>query len=588
MSPEHESSHRSPSYRSTSEACTGGQTTPTLPPDTTREPTSGDSVPSLDLKVVVPAGVLVSSIIVWALVRRESFNYWSNAALHWVLVNIGWLFIIMASVFLIAMLILGFSRFGAIRLGQDDERPEFSTPSWIAMMFASGMGIGLLFYGPYEPLAHYRDPSAIPPGSQPHDMEAALSTTILHWGIHAWAMYAVVGLGIAYATFRLGKKQLISSAFIPLIGERRAEGWLGKLIDVLAIFSTVFGTSMSLAIGANQIAAGLDLSGLIAEPSLTVVLIIVAVLAVGYLASAMSGVGRGVRIVSNVNMVMAGLMALFVLLGGYTIAILDIIPASFGAYLQNFFALSTRSAASQDGTAATWMGNWTIFWWAWWISWSPFVGMFLARISRGRTIREFVIGIIIVPTTVTVLWFGIFGGTALHLEQIGESIWGDGAPEAMLFEMLHHLPMSNITSVLTMILLATFFITTADSASTVMGSMSQYGRVNPNPLITGLWGLLTTAVAVVLLTSGGEADGDLLSSVQTVIVAAGSPFLFIAGALVIAIFVAAFKDPMYVEEREARRYALTMAKERRAVLHRKAKTKAGDATADASLPDEHA
>ncbi|MFC3850210.1 BCCT family transporter [Corynebacterium hansenii] len=513
---------------------------------------------AIDWGVAAPALILVLAIAVWAILIPEGFGEASKAAFQWLVGTLGWAFIIAAVVFFVAMIALAFSSFGHIRLGRDGEKPEFSTVSWIAMMFAAGMGIGLLFYGGYEPLYHYRNGV---PGHAPGSSEDAFAHTLLHWGPVAWATYAVVGGAIAYSTFRMGRPQLISAACAPLIGERRSRGWLGKIIDIMAIFATVFGTAMSLGLGASQISEGFRATGLIADPGLGVMLVVIGVLSVGYLASAMSGVARGVQIMSNINMGMAAAIAVFVLVTGPTVAELDSIPMALGSFLDELFEMTSRSAVSADGTAGEWLGSWTIFYWVWWVSWTPFVGMFLARISRGRTIREFVVGIVVVPSTLTLLWFAIFGGTAIEFERTGRSIWGDGSAEAMLFAMLRELPWNGIVPLLTMVLLATFFITTADSASTVMGTMSQRGRVNPTPWVSGVWGLMTTLIAVAMLLSGGT---DILSSLQTIIIVAGSPFLLVVIALLASLIRGVANDPSRLDEKEARKVHLRMLREQRA------------------------
>ncbi|WP_295627859.1 BCCT family transporter [uncultured Corynebacterium sp.] len=511
----------------------------------------------IDWGVAAPALLLILAIAVWAIAAPGGFGTASNAAFEWLVDTLGWAFIISAVVFFVAMIALAFSSFGHIRLGRDGEKPEFSTGGWIAMMFAAGMGIGLLFYGGYEPLYHYRNGV---PGHEAGSAEDAFAHTLLHWGPVAWATYAVVGGAIAYSTFRMGRPQLISAACAPLIGERRAAGWLGKVIDVLAIFATVFGTAMSLGLGASQISEGFRVTGAISEAGIGVMIAVICALAIAYLVSAMSGVARGVQIMSKFNMWMAAAIAVFVLVAGPTIAMLDSIPMALGSFLDQLFEMTSRSAVSADGTAGDWLGSWTVFYWVWWVSWTPFVGMFLARISRGRTIREFVVGIVVVPSTLTLVWFSIFGGAAIEFERTGRSIWGDGTEEAMLFGMLEQLPWSGVVTVLTMVLLATFFITTADSASTVMGAMSQRGRVNPTPWVTGVWGLMTGVIAVAMLLSGGT---DVLSSLQTIIIVAGSPFLLVVIALLISLIRGVANDPSRLDDKSARKVHLRMMREQR-------------------------
>ncbi|MDO5732044.1 BCCT family transporter [Corynebacterium sphenisci] len=518
---------------------------------------SGRPTGIVDYAVAAPALTVILAIAIWAIGWPASFDRISTAAFQWLITDLGWIFVLAASLFFFAMVGLAISRHGHIKLGRDDEKPEFSTPSWVAMMFAAGMGIGLLFYGPYEPLSHYLNGV---PEHRPREVGTAFATTMLHFGPVAWATYAVVGCAIAYGTFRLGRPQLISAACIPLIGPRRARGLLGKLIDIAAIFATVFGTAMSLGLGSAQISAGLAAVGWIDAPTITSMLWVIAVLSIGYLASAMSGVARGVQWLSNLNMSMAGLLLVFLLIAGPTVAILNLLPLSVGSFFDQLPEMLSRTAGDDDGRAGQWLSNWTIFYWVWWVSWTPFVGMFLARISRGRTIREFVGGIVLVPSVLTLLWFAVFGGNAITLEREGRSIWGDGTPEKMLFAMLDRLPLTGVSSVLAIVLLGTFFITTADSASTVMGTMSQRGRVNPTPWVTGVWGLMTTLIAVAILLSGGT---DVMDSLQVIIIVAGSPFLFVVVALLVSLWRGVTTDPAHLEDRKARFAYARLAREQR-------------------------
>lgn len=285
----------------------------------------------------------------------------------------GWVFVLFSTVFVVFVLVVALSRFGTIRLGAADEKPEFRTASWIAMMFAAGMGIGLMFYGASEPLIFFRDGV---PGHGTGDVSASMSSALFHWTLHPWALYAIVGLAIAYSTFRIGRRQLLSSAFIPLIGERRAAGWLGRFIDAASIVATVFGTACSLGLGAMQIGAGLNASGIVEDPGMLVIIGVIAVLTLAFILSAISGVGKGIQYLSNFNMVLAALLAIFVFVVGPTVVILDLIPSSIFTYFSQFFEMASR-------TGSAWLGSWSIFYWAWWTSWAPFVGMFLARISRG-------------------------------------------------------------------------------------------------------------------------------------------------------------------------------------------------------------
>lgn len=510
--------------------------------------------------VVVPAMAAVLAVVVWGLAASESFSNFASTALSFVVNNFGWAFVLFGTVFVFFIIAIAVSRFGLIRLGRQDEAPEFSTVSWIAMMFAAGMGIGLMFYGTTEPLTFYRNGV---PGHTEHEVGTAFATTLFHWTLHPWSIYGIVGLAIAYSTFRMGRKQLLSSAFVSLIGEKRADGFLGGLIDALAIVATVFGTAASLGIGALQIGAGLEAAGIVEEAGNNTVLTIVLILTLAFLVSAMSGVGKGIQYVSNANMVLASLLAIFVFVLGPTVAVLNMVPTAIGNYLQSFFEMAARTADSADGTAGEWLSGWTIFYWAWWISWSPFVGMFLARISRGRTVREFIVGVTLIPAAVTVAWFAIFGGTAIHFEQADESIWGDGDAKTQLFSLLHSLPGGTIAGFFAMILLATFFITSADSASTVMGSMSMHGRLEANRWVTAAWGALTAAIGLTLLISGGN---DALSNLQSVTIIAASPFLLVIIGLMFALVRGMSNDQLYLDHKEQQRWAMKLAQERRHLL----------------------
>ncbi|AKK02690.1 BCCT family transporter [Corynebacterium epidermidicanis] len=518
-----------------------------------------DNAP-LNWPVVIAAAGIVLAAILWGLGWPGAMAATATNGLRFVVENFGWAFVLFSTVFVVFVAAIALSRFGSIRLGRDDEEPEFSTPSWIAMMFAAGMGIGLMFYGAAEPLTFYRKGV---PGHEEHEVGTAFATTLFHWTLHPWAMYALVGLALAYATFRMGRKQLLSSAFVPLIGQKRADGWLGRIIDILAIVATIFGTACSLGTGALQISAGLSASGIVEDPSMKTTIAIVAVLTLAFLLSAMSGVGKGIQWLSNANMALAALLAIFVFVLGPTVSILNLIPGNIGNYLDNFFAMAGRTAESADGTAGEWLSSWTLFYWVWWMSWSPFVGMFIARISRGRTIREFVIGVLLVPSAVTVVWFSIFGGAAISAEQSGKSIWGDGSAENQLFTLLHQLPGGQIAGIVAMVLLGTFFITSADSASTVMGSMSQNGKLVAKPWLSALWGVLTAVIGLTMLVAGGD---DALGNLQSVTIVMASPFLIILVALMFALVKGLAQDPIYKEIKEHQKFQRRLARERR--IHR--------------------
>ncbi|MET3943284.1 BCCT family transporter [Corynebacterium mucifaciens] len=537
----------------------GAQPNYTDPEESVESEADAEDAP-INWGIVIPLAVIVAAIVGWGLGAPDNFSNFADTAFGWVIDNLGWAFVLGGTIFVAFVIVIAASNFGTIRLGTADERPEFKTTSWIAMMFAAGMGIGLMFYGASEPLAMYLDGV---PGHNEHEVGTAMAQTMFHWTLHPWAVYAILGLAIAYSTFRLGRKQLLSSAFIPLIGEKAANGWLGKLIDGFAVFATIFGTACSLGLGALQISSGLEASGFVDNPSTKLTIGIVTVLTLAFLLSAMSGVSKGIQWLSNANMVIAAILAIFVFVFGPTVAQLNMLPTAVGSYLQNFFEMAARTAESSDGQAGEFLSGWTIFYWAWWISWSPFVGTFLARISRGRTVREFCLGVMLVPAGLSTVWFAIFGGTAIKMEQAGESIVGGGSNEEQLFNLLHSLPGGYIMGVFALILLGTFFITSADSASTVMASMTQSGKTEAKPWLAAMWGLATAFVGLTLLISGGS---DALNSLQSVTIVAATPFLFILIALMFAIVKDMSNDTIYLDKKEQERFARQLAIERR--MHR--------------------
>ncbi|GAA2656340.1 MULTISPECIES: BCCT family transporter [Streptomyces] len=472
---------------------------------------------------VVTVGVIaVLAVVAWAALAGDSFDTASGTALSWVLGNFAWLFVIAADVFLVMCVVLAISRFGRIRLGADDSEPEFTNLAWIAMMFSAGMGIGLMFYGVGEPLTHYLAP---PPasGAAPRTGAAALAAmeySFFHWTLTPWAIYGIAGLALAYATFRKGRGNRLSSAFVPLMGQERADGRAGKAIDLLAVFATVFGTATSLGLGALQVSKGLSLTTGV-EDSTTVELIIIGSLSAAFVLSAFSGLHKGVKWLSTANIVLAATLMLFVFVLGPTVYILDVIPSSVGGYLSELVPMASRTGAFTD---SKWLGAWTIFYWAWWLSWAPFVGTFIARISRGRTIREFLIGVLLVPSGATVIWFCVMGGTAIRLDSTGAVDFAvkikDGT-EASLFAMLDALPLSTVTSWVAMVLVMTYFVTSADSASLVMGSLTSRGSLDPPTWLVVTWGVLMAAVAAVLLVAGG------LKSLQTATILVALPFVIV-------------------------------------------------------------
>jgi len=487
-------------------------------------------------RVVLAGAVAVTmGVIAWAFAAPESLSEVGATSLNWVTTNFGWLFGALAMGIAIFMLAVGYGRTGGIRLGADDEEPEFSTGSWISMLFAAGLGIGLLFYGPLEPLTYFQNPapSQSVDGGTTAAVLPAMAQTILHWGPIAWAFYALVGGAIAYNAYRRGRAPLISALFEPVF-PGSSHRVLGRVIDFFAIIVTLFGTAVSLGIGALQIQSGFILvSGLGFTGNLFLVGSI-SVLTALFIASAVSGVKRGIRMLSNTNMILTGLLGLFVLIAGPTVFILNYLPTSLVEFWQQLGPMLTLNANDGDDAIA-FLGSWTTYYWAWWVSWTPFVGMFIAKVSRGRTLRQFVTTVVLVPSAIVIAWFVVYGSTAIWMTSRGEDLQAGGTSEEVLFQLLQRLPLGFITSIIAMVAVVIFFVTAADSASIVMASMSQGGRPEPSKWVTIMWGLLLGLIAIALLLAGGQSA---LSGLQSLMVVSALPFALV----VIGIMYAWAKD----------------------------------------------
>lgn len=470
----------------------------------------------------------------------------AQATLDWITGSLGWVFLLAATGFVAFALILAFSRYGRIPLSKEGEPPEFSWTSWVAMMFSAGMGIGLMFFGIYEPASHFAD---TPPGAEaapnsPQAATTAMGYTLFHWGLHPWAIYAVVALALAYSTFRKGRGNLISAPFQSLSRRDRdvAESAWGKAINVWAIVATKFGGATSLGLGALQIAGGLVLFlGLRGQPgeqgrTTNIAFAVIVVLVIFAILSAVSGVARGIKWLSNTNMVLAALLVLFVLVAGPTVFLFNMLPASAGNYISQFVAMSFRSPVFGE---QSWFNNWTIFYWAWWIAWTPFVSTFIARISRGRTIREFVLGVLIVPTVISGIWFVILGGAAIDLQWTGlVDIAGAADEEAAFFAALQQYPGFAVTGGLVMFLTAIFWVSGADASALVLATLSSHGRTHPKRWLVALWALMSAVVAAVLLLVGG------LQALETFTILVASPFIVIVGLLCWALYADLRRDPL--------------------------------------------
>ncbi|WP_431772874.1 BCCT family transporter [Streptomyces cucumeris] len=504
-----------------------------------------DRAPQTDRVVFGVSAALTLAFVIWGAVATDTLEDASADMLTGLMHNGGWAFVLVASGFVVFALWLAMSRYGRITLGKEGEEPEFRTVSWVAMMFSAGMGIGLMFYGVSEPLSHFVNP---PPGTDPKSaaeaMETAMSTTLFHWTLHPWAIYAVVGLAIAYSTFRRGRRQTISAVFTPLIGRGHANGAVGRVIDILAIFATLFGSAASLGLGALQIGSGVEVLGWKSNVGTSLLVAVIAILTAAFIASAVSGVAKGIQWLSNINMVLALFLAVFVFIAGPTIIILDLLPTSIGGYLGDLPQLMGRTEATGGQTVADWLSSWTVFYWAWWISWTPFVGMFIARISRGRTIRQFVGGVILVPSTVSLLWFAIFGGSAMKLEAAGR-LGKETTPEGQLFGVLDQYPIAGAMSLLVMILVGIFFVSGADAASIVMGTLSQKGAFEPTRFVVIFWGVVTGGVAAIMLLIGGGGD-DALTGLQNLTILVAAPFTLVMVGLCWALMRDLRRDPLIV------------------------------------------
>ena len=498
--------------------------------------------------VFVFALAISLAVLAWAIIAPGNLNLVGTAMQGWVVTHFGWLFNVTVVAAVVFMLVAGFGPTGKIRLGADDSTPEFSTTSWISMLFAAGLGIGLIFYGPLEPLSHFLSP---PPST---DAEAgtteallpAMTDSFLHQATFSWCIYALVGGALAYASHRRGRLPLISSLFEPVFpdGNHRV---LGKIIDIFAVLVTLFGTATSLGIGALQIRTGVSIiTG--RELGNGFVVVAISILTVVFTFSAVAGIKKGIRLLSNVNMSLVILLAAFALLAGPTFFLLDLLPASLIAFVGNLPDMLTVFA-NQGPVQEKYLTEWTTLYWAWWISWSPFVGMFIAKISKGRTLRQFVTVVVFVPSAISIAWFAVFGGNAMWMNLNGMDLTVEGSGENVMFDVLGNLPFSAVTSVIALIAILVFFVTAADSAANVMGSMSQSGRPVPSKSVTIIWSAALGLIAMFLLLAGGR---NALSGLQSIMVTCALPFTIILIGVMVSWARDLHNDPLMIR----RRYAL--------------------------------
>ena len=445
-------------------------------------------------------------LVAMILIAPEQTQTLLNAAKSGIFANFSWFYVLAFSVFLGFLVILSVSSLGNIKLGNDEEEPEFGFLSWLAMLFAAGMGVGLMFFGVAEPLTHYL--SDITTGSAEHKQQEALLHTLFHWGIHAWAVYGTIALALAYFGFRYKLPLALRSCFYPLLKER-INGKLGDLIDIMALLATLFGVITTLGFGASQLGAGLHQLGWISENSFSLQVVVIAVVMSLAIFSAISGVGKGVKILSELNLTLAFCLLIFVLVAGPTLYLLSAFSDNIGTYLSNLVQLSFKTYVyEQEHTG--WFSGWTILYWAWWCSWAPFVGLFIARISKGRTIREFIFGVLVIPSMFGILWFTVFGNTAIWLND-GEAAGTLGqmisSPETLLFKFLDYLPLSSVTGLVSLVVISLFFITSADSGIYVLNNIASRDKSLAAPRWQAvMWGVLMSVVAIVLMQSGGLAN----------------------------------------------------------------------------------
>ena len=450
-------------------------------------------------------------LVAMILIAPEQTQTLLNAAKSGIFANFSWFYVLAFSVFLGFLVILSVSSLGNIKLGNDEEDPEFGFLSWLAMLFAAGMGVGLMFFGVAEPLTHYL--SDITTGSAEHKQQEALLHTLFHWGIHAWAVYGTIALALAYFGFRYKLPLALRSCFYPLLKER-INGKLGDLIDIMALLATLFGVITTLGFGASQLGAGLHQLGWISENSFSLQMVVIAVVMSLAIFSAISGVGKGVKILSELNLTLAFCLLIFVLVAGPTLYLLSAFSDNIGTYLSNLVQLSFKTYVyEQEHTA--WFSGWTILYWAWWCSWAPFVGLFIARISKGRTIREFIFGVLVIPSMFGILWFTVFGNTAIWLND-GEAAGALGqmisSPETLLFKFLDYLPLSGVTGLVSLVVISLFFITSADSGIYVLNNIASRDKSLAAPRWQAvMWGILMSVVAIVLMQSGGLANLQVMT-----------------------------------------------------------------------------
>ncbi|WP_432663038.1 BCCT family transporter [Wukongibacter baidiensis] len=467
--------------------------------------------------VFIVSLIVVLIIVAWGLLGPASFEKAGNDLFALFVGKFGWFYLLSMFSFVVFSIWIAFSKYGKIKLGPDDSKPEYSLISWFAMLFSAGMGVGLVFWGVAEPLNHFVNPLGIEGGTAAA-ADFAIKKSFFHWGLHPWANYSVLALALAYMQFRKNKPGLISSVFIPLIGEERVNGPIGKLIDVLSVFATVAGVATSLGMATLQTTSGLNFLFGVPETN-GVRIVVITVITILFMISAVTGLDKGIKWLSNANVSLCGILIVLGLIIGPTIMIINTFTNSLGLYISTVVRESFQIDPFGNNE---WYGWWTVFYWAWWIAWAPFVGTFIARISKGRTIKEFVAGVLLAPTLASFIWFAVFGTMGINtgLETATEAI---KSTSTAYFVVMNQYPMGTAISMVTVVLLTTFFVTSADSATFVLGMMSSNGDLNPTTKRKVTWGVIQSALALSLMLASDKALGML----QTASIAAAFPFIFI-------------------------------------------------------------
>ena len=466
--------------------------------------------------------------VIYGAIAPKQLESVTQAITNFIAVNFGWYYLLLVLAILVVSIYLLFSRYSTITLGEEGEDPEFSLKSWFAMLFSAGMGIGLVFWTTAEPISHAFTLTPIHKAGTQTAINEAMQFSFFHWGIHAWAVYGIVGLVFAYFNFHKGYPGLVSATLRPVLGEKMMRGPIGGAIDVLAIIATVTGVAATLGFGALQINEGLNFLFKIPSNFGTQVVIIV-IATVLFTWSAWSGIDKGIKNLSNINMFLAFVVLIALFCVGPTLNILNTFTNSLGDYIANFFNMSLRIPQA-GGEKFQWLQQWTIFYWAWWVSWAPFVGIFIARVSRGRTIKEFILGVLFVPALVCFLFFAVFGASAIYLQQNGIANIAKEATETATFATLEHFPLGFLLSIITLIVIMIFFVTSADSATYVLGMLSSKGSINPSGVVKVSWGVILALFAMIMIYTGGT------QSIQNLLIIAALPFSIVIIFMIWSLF----------------------------------------------------